>query len=378
MHTESYHQIFLELLRAGMWGREPQIAQNFEEWGSVVRLAKSQSVLGIVAHVMLTDEILAKKIPQELKVSIKQFVMVNVLTHERLNKTLAQVVSALREGGVESVLLKGQGVARNYPRPELRQCGDIDLYVGPENAEKAHELLAPIADKIDARELISVGKHFHATMKGGVEVEVHRFTETKNVARLNKVYQTASGTGTSSNLNVYDFHGVPVNTPADDFNAYYVFDHLFHHFLTSGVGLRQFCDWMMFLHKRNGKLNQEYLHQLLVDMELLEPWQAMGCVLVDKLGLPEEEFPLLERKKEKKAEKILQRVLAEGNFGKERGIYKNRGRNYLLNKIRSFVGHMEKSMDLVMVFPRPVWNVYKNTMIGGFTQVLEDFKMRFR
>lgn len=378
MHTESYHQVFLELLRAGMWGREPQIAQNFEEWGSVVRLAKSQSVLGIVGHVMLTDENLAKKIPQELKVRIKQFVMMNVLAHERIDKTLANVVSVLREGGVESVLLKGQGVARNYPRPELRQCGDIDLYVGPENAEKAHELLAPIADKIDAKEFISVGKHFHATMKGGVEVEVHRFTETKNVARLSKVYQTASETGTSSNLNVYDFHGVLVNTPADDFNAYYVFDHLFHHFLTSGVGLRQFCDWMMFLHKRNGKLNQEYLHQLLVDMELLEPWQAMGCVLVDKLGLPEEEFTLFDRKQEKKAEKILRRVFAEGNFGKERGVYKNRGRNYLLNKIRSFVGHMEKSMDLVMVFPRPVWNEYRSTMIGGFTQVWEDFKMRLR
>ena len=135
---------------------------------------------------------------------------------------------------------------------------------------------------------------------------------------------------------------------------------------------------MMFLRKRNGKLNEEYLHQLLVDMELLEPWQATGCVLVDKLGLPEEEFPLFDRKQEKKAEKILQRVLAEGNFGKERGVYKNRGRNYLLNKIRSFVGHMEKSMDLVMVFPRPVWNEYRSTMIGGFTQVWEDFKMRLR
>ena len=75
MHTESYNQVFLELLRAGMWGREPQIAQNFEEWGSVVRLAKSQSVLGVVGQVMLTDEDLVNRIPQELKVRIKQFVM---------------------------------------------------------------------------------------------------------------------------------------------------------------------------------------------------------------------------------------------------------------------------------------------------------------
>ena len=361
-----------------MWGKEPQVAPNFKEWGRVVRLAKSQSVLGIVGQVMLTDEGLAKRIPQELKVRIKQFVMMNVLTHELIDKTLVKVVSALREGGVESVLLKGQGIARNYPRPELRQCGDIDLYVSLENAEKSHELLAPIADKIDAKELIPVGKHFHVTMDGGVEVEVHRYTQTINVASLNEIYQTASGFGTTANLVAYDFYGVPVNTPADDFNAFYVFDHLFHHFLTSGVGLRQLCDWMMFLHNRSGNLNHEYLHQLLVDMKLLEPWQAMGCVLVDKLGLPEEEFPFFDRKQENKVEQIIRRVFAEGNFGKERRVYKNRGKNYLINKSRSLLGHLEKTMDLVTIFPRPVWRQFKSTIVGGFAQVWVDFKNRFR
>lgn len=361
-----------------MWGKEPQVAPNFKEWGRVVRLAKSQSVLGIVGQVMLTDEGLAKRIPQELKVRIKQFVMMNVLTHELIDKTLVKVVSALREGGVESVLLKGQGIARNYPRPELRQCGDIDLYVGLENAEKSHELLAPIADKIDAKELIPVDKHFHVTMDGGVEVEVHRYTQTKNVASLNEIYQTASGFGTTANLVAYDFYGVPVNTPADDFNVFYVFDHLFHHFLTSGVGLRQLCDWMMFLHNRSGNLNHEYLHQLLVDMKLLEPWQAMGCVLVDKLGLPEEEFPFFDRKQENKVEQIIRRVFAEGNFGKERRVYKNRGKNYLINKSRSLLGHLEKTMDLVTIFPRPVWRQFKSTIVGGFAQVWVDFKNRFR
>ena len=378
MNIVSYQQVFLELLRAGLWERKPHVTQDFVEWGRVLRLAKSQSVLGVVGQVMLTDEDLVNRIPQELKVRIKQFVMMNVLTHELLNKTLVKVVSALRDGAVEPVLLKGQGIARNYPRPELRQCGDIDLYVGLENAEKAHELLASIADKIDAKELVSVDKHFHVTMPGGVEVEVHRYTQKQSASKSDEIRQTASGMGTSSNLVAYDFYGVPVNTPADDFNAFYIFDHLLHHFLTSGVGLRQFCDWMMFLHKRSGKLNQEYLHRLLVDMEMLEPWQVLGCVLVDKLGLPEAEFPFFNRKQERKAEKIMRRVFAEGNFGKERSIYKNRGTNYLLNKTWSLLGYIEKAIDLVTVFPRPVWNQYKSTIIDGFVQVWADLKMRFR
>lgn len=373
-----YEDVFLELLRAGMWGRKPQVPQGFDQWGSVVRLAKSQSVLGVVGQVMLSDQDVSARVPQELKAKVKKFVMNNVLTHTLLNNTLIKVVSTLREGGVESVLLKGQGLARNYPQPELRQCGDIDLYVGLENGERVHDLLSPIAEKIDGKEYITVGKHYHVTMPGGVEVEVHRYTDNHLTKKLEETYQAASAKGTTEGLVVYDFAGTPVNTPSDEFNAFFVFNHLFHHFLTSGIGLRQFCDWMMFLHTRKGKLDLEYLRKLLIDMDMLMPWQAFGCVLVDKLGMPEDEFPFFDRSQDGKTDKILIRVLKEGNFGKERGVYKNRGTNYLLNKTRSFFGHIAKSADLVTIFPKQVWLQYKNTIAVGFNVVWTDFKIRIK
>ena len=371
-----YETVFLELLKAGMWGRKPHVPQGFAEWNKVVMSAKSQSVLGVVAQVMLSDEDVSSQLPQDMKARLKKFLMNNLLTHNLLNNTLIKVVSTLREGGVESVLLKGQGLARNYPQPELRQCGDIDLYVGLENAEKAHDLLSPIAEKIDRKEYLTVGKHYHVTMPGGVEVEVHRYTDNHLTKKLEETYQAASAKGTTEGLVVYDFAGTPVNTPSDEFNAFFVFNHLFHHFLTSGIGLRQFCDWMMFLHARKGKLDLEYLRKLLIDMDMLMPWQAFGCVLVDKLGMPEDEFPFFDRAQDGKTDKILSRVLKEGNFGKERRVYKNRGTNYLLNKTRSFFGHIGKSAGLISIFPKQVWLQYKNTIAVGFNVVWTDFKIR--
>ena len=156
-----YETVFLELLKAGMWGRKPHVPQGFAEWTKVVMSAKSQSVLGVVAQVMLSDEDVSSQLPQDMKARLKKFLMNNLLTHNLLNNTLIKVVSTLREGGVESVLLKGQGLARNYPQPELRQCGDIDLYVGLENGERVHDLLSPIAEKVDGKEYITVGKHYH-------------------------------------------------------------------------------------------------------------------------------------------------------------------------------------------------------------------------
>ena len=75
MNSALYVQVFLELLRAGMWERKPHVPQEFVEWGRVLRLAKSQSVLGIVGNVVLKDEALAARVPQELKEQIKPFLM---------------------------------------------------------------------------------------------------------------------------------------------------------------------------------------------------------------------------------------------------------------------------------------------------------------
>ena len=373
---KQFEEVFLEILKAGMWGVRPQVPEGFDEWVSVVRLAKSQSVLGIVGNGLLSDAELSQRVPKDLRDKVKKFVMSSMMTHNLLNGTLVKVVSTLRDNGVESVLLKGQGLARNYPQPELRQCGDIDLYVGLEKGERVREILAPIAEKVDEAERVNVGKHYHVTMPGGVEVEVHRLTDLIVSPKRNVIYQAASDKGTSTGLVTYDFGGTAVNTPADDFNAFFIFNHLFHHFLTSGIGLRQFCDWMMFLHARKGRLDLEYLGKLLSDMDMMKPWKAFGCVLVKLLGMPEEEFPFYDRRQENKVGKIIRRVLDEGNFGKERSIYKNRGTNYLLNKTRSLCGHMSKAAALLFLFPDQTFAQFGNTLAVGFSAVWTDFRIK--
>lgn len=70
--------------------------------------------------------------------------MTNVGMHSQMNMTLQLLVLTLRKAGIEPVLLKGQGLSRYYPTPELRQCGDIDIYVGEENYEKAYDAILPI------------------------------------------------------------------------------------------------------------------------------------------------------------------------------------------------------------------------------------------
>ena len=45
---ERYEEVFFSLVRSGMWGTAPEVPEGFNEWGKVAKLAKSQSVLGVV------------------------------------------------------------------------------------------------------------------------------------------------------------------------------------------------------------------------------------------------------------------------------------------------------------------------------------------
>ena len=126
-----YQQQFIELLRAGLWGRAADAAlfRDGVDWKAVLRIAKEQTVSVIVADGIET-------LPAELwppKEVMLKLMMLRVKTsqmHALLNSTLNQIVGALDAQGVPSVLLKGQGVAQNYRKPESRTCGDIDLYTG--------------------------------------------------------------------------------------------------------------------------------------------------------------------------------------------------------------------------------------------------------
>ena len=69
------------------------------------------------------------------------------------------------------------------------------------------------------------------------------------------------------------------------------------------------------------------LREILSRLDMMKPWQAFGCVLVNYFGMPADLFPFYDSSQEHKAEKILRRLLDEGNFGQQRDVNKKRGAN---------------------------------------------------
>ena len=141
--------------------------------------------------------------------------------------------------------------------------------------------------------------------------------------------------------------------------------------------MRHLSDWMLFLHSRGEFIDKDSLKNILESLDMLEPWQDFGCVLVTYLGMPAEEFPFYESSRGHKAPKIVERILDEGNFGQERGVYKNRGSIYILNKARAMGAHIGRSFGLLSLFPRHSFRQIWHTISNGFAKVWNDAKIRF-
>ena len=108
-----------------------------------------------------------------------------------------------------------------------------------------------------------------------------------------------------------------VRTLSPTINAVYLFLHLYFHLIREGVSLRQFCDWAIMLHHYRNEIDRDALIEILLQLDMIKGYKAFGTILVDELGLPEEDFPLSLADEDRGMKgKILEDIFKGGNFGK--------------------------------------------------------------
>ena len=351
---------FLELMRAGLWGVAAD-PDNFKpdstDWRAVLRIAKEQTMM-----VVVTDGI--ETLPKELwpqKEVMMKLAMMRVKTsqaHQLLNSTIAQIVAALEAEGVHSVLLKGQGIAQNYRRPESRTCGDIDLYTGLGGYTRAYEIIEALHEGRPHKEAAECTHHLHTDLNG-VEVEIHRQTSFLHGKRMDANFQEWSKQSLdelfgSEALEMWDNGGTAVALAPATYNAFFILHHAVRHMTTEGVGFRQICDWVMLLHRCHSQVEVQLLSRKLKELRMERIWAEFGRLAVNYLGLPADELPLAPANlaSTRRTHKLLQHIFISGNFGR----FDANGRDhsqvpYLVRKWRSFTFQSKRLVKLFRLFP---------------------------
>ena len=373
METRS-RKLFFTLLRCALWGSAPDVAANevsSRDLGEVLKLAKAQTVMGLIANEVMTRGEFAALLSPTSKDRLTLMVQENYVTYLRLNAVLLSIVLELREHGVDPVLLKGQGISKYYLIPELRQCGDIDIYVGQENFEKACDVIGSMSTPEDHQGDIPSLKHYH-TRIGHAFIEIHRYTDVYWPKRYDRVYQKISDAGMHADLVPLDFVDAEVSTPAVDFNVFFIFNHFWHHFIADGVGLRQLCDWVRLLHVNHGKINLDYLSDALCKMKLMKEWQVFGYIAVNTLGLPADEMPFYDARFAKAAQKVLDLIMLEGNFGHQNMKGYKRPKGYVAGKWYSFRKRFGRNLRVLRIFPKESMRYMAKVFFVGLAVMFND------
>ncbi|MGI6243617.1 MAG: nucleotidyltransferase family protein, partial [Prevotella sp.] len=232
--------------------------------------------------------------------------------NEEINNAIVGFSKFLKKRNIRFIVFKGQTVAVNYEHPEARRCGDIDFYVCRKDLKNARIMLqrkVSFSDEFSEQHWEFVGD--------GVKYEMHFRTAIFSLKQNQKYWDDLVENMISDDGYYVEIDGEPIPTFEPTINAVYLFIHIYHHFLKEGIGLRQFCDWMMLLRKHKRDIDCERLDNILEHLGYVKAYKAFGTILVKYLGLKPEEFPYqLSSDDYKWTNKILKVIVEGGNFGK--------------------------------------------------------------
>ena len=310
--------IFFAILRSIVWGTSADVPCDID-WQAVLNVASRQKCLHAMSVWMKVN-----KISTPYDKQLRANMLMLLARHARLNQLAVEVIGLLSQHNIPATLLKGASLAGLYPDADMRDYGDVDVYVGEEHYHRAAEIVT--AAYPDA--------HWHSDIRGGIHyilvlddkmdrvVELHRVTMEFNDKKADALYQGFTHKYLSQPDSM-SLGGVALPVPAAAYNALYVFMHAWHHFESTGVGFRQLADWALCLHQAYKQLTADEWRNLCDEIDAIVTalrmktvWQTFGHILVEQLQLPSVEFPLYTEAYRHRAKRLLGQLLRDGHGGR--------------------------------------------------------------
>ena len=380
MKKDNTIEAFFALVRAGLWsdGNQEIRIDGTTDWNEVYELTQEQSVLGLVLAGLEHSDI---KPPKELLLQWIGEVQLIEQRNKAMNVYIAELIEEMRSQGIYTLLVKGQGLAQCYNRPNWRSSGDVDLLLSKDNYEKVKAFILPKGVLTEPEE---VGKKHLAMQVGQWAVELHGTLRVGLSARVDRMldkvqYEIFYDGRVRSWMN----GKTQVFLPAANEDVVYVFAHILQHFYKGGIGLRQVCDWCRLLWTYRDSLNHKLLEARIKEAGLMSEWKAFGAFAVEYMGMAVEAMPLLDGrcKKEdgrseidvnlrKKADKICEFILEVGNFGHNRDNSYFQKHSYFVQKCISAWRRVKDLCRHATIFPVSSMRFFFGIMHNGIVSAV--------
>ena len=348
----SMEKAFKKLLRASVGADASKIVLTEKEWLYCFEEAQKQSLAGVMFPTVKDN--LVDESGTRIEPLFSEWLGVIVQTdyyNKDLDGKTAMLTRIFRSWGYNSCILKGQGVARLYPEPSLRQSGDIDIWVDG----KQDNIIKRLRDQFIGIKNIDY-VHSGITIFNDASVEVHfRPSWMYNPFTNRKLQRFFRDHGEEQFGHVDEWMGFAYPTIA--FNLVYSLIHINRHIFEEGIGLRQILDYYYIL-KHSNKQEREDAFNTLKRLNLQKFTGAIMYVLQDVFAL-DDEWMLCEPN-QKEGAFLLDEIMRGGNFGQ----YDDRNKWYEVNqRLKRGLFNAKRNLRYLAHYPSevlwiPAWKLW--------------------
>ena len=294
-------RILLTLLAHEIFRQEMEIDTSAVDWMSVLAEAGRHRVTALLYPTIRSLE----GVPENAFNKACGMAIAVAQASEAMLKWQREILDLLTVHQIPCAILKGTSVAYLYPHPELRTIGDIDILVDAQKLDKACSVL----QEQGFASTYTAEKHL-CLQKGAVWVEMHRmvsvFPESEK-GNFTKHFMTEA----LSHTQTAEAKGVCFPMLSGAYQIIALLAHMEQHLTTSGIGLRQVCDWAVTVDALRDCFDGETL-VLLERCGLLQFAKIMTRLCEKYLGLPTCTWS--EDASDKLVDAMLADILVGGNF----------------------------------------------------------------
>ena len=279
--------LLLELIQVSLDTRkELSRVPNVAEWNNLFEAAQRHSVAGII---IIGLEKLNKqnRPPQTI---LLQWIGNILQGYEHRYGLYLRAIGELAEWynshGFKMMVLKGYACSLDWPKPEYRPCGDIDIWLFGKQEP---------ADKLLYKEcgiIINTSQHHHTVFNWlNFSVENHfdfiNVHHHKSNVELEKIFKELG----ADDSHYVEINGEKVFLPSANLHSLFLIKHMLVNFASDVLTLRQLLDWAFFVKAHKNEVDWLWLQKVLEQYGMLPLYNLLNAICIEDLGFDEKLFP---------------------------------------------------------------------------------------
>jgi len=173
-------------------------------------------------------------------------VLAGVTQLQHVNE-ISRILELFNESNISVIAVKGLVLRDLYPHPELRIMSDADLLIHKSDLNTAKRILKNLNYSLSN----TTSCHAVFTHEKHLPIELHWALASQEHLETAEIFEADIWNQTT----YFEIESTPVLTLRDEKQLAYLFLHMAVHMLSSGFGLRQLCDLVLFIHSRMETIN---------------------------------------------------------------------------------------------------------------------------